>query len=66
MKKKPYEMKIIRQVNDSDFFSTFDKDIKYYCRKCKFYEGKCTLNRVIRICRKKRLKDVPIQESERR
>lgn len=59
-------MKIIQQVNDSSLSMTFDKDIKYYCSKCKFYKGECTLKRVIRICRKKRLRNVPIQESERR
>lgn len=66
MKKVPFEDKIISKVIRVEADLTYDRDVKYYCKKCKFYENKCTLNRIIRICRKKRLRNVPIQEDERR
>ena len=38
-----------------------DKQNKNYifgmCKKCRFYKGKCTKNRIIRICAKKGLKN---------
>ena len=46
------------------FFNNYYKDTKYYCSKCKYYKDKCTLKRVVRICRKKRLRNVPIQENK--
>lgn len=38
------------------------RNIKYYCSKCKYYKGECTLKRIIRICKKKGLRNVPISE----
>ena len=51
-------------INDNFEYPEYFKHIKYYCRKCKFFKGKCTLNRVIRICIKKGLRNVPIQEDK--
>ena len=45
-------------------FKYFYIDEKYYCRGCKYYKKQCVLRRVVRVCRKKRLKNVPIQEKE--
>ena len=42
-------------------YACYDTETKYYinlmCRKCKFYDGRCTKNRVIRICAEKGLKN---------
>lgn len=40
-------------------FKYFYIDEKYYCRGCKYYKKQCVLRRIVRVCRKKRLKNVP-------
>ena len=45
-------------------YPEYFKYIKYYCRKCKFFQDKCTLNRIIRKCNKEGLKNVPIQKNQ--
>lgn len=53
-------------MKDLEIFSypEYYKNIKYYCRKCEFYQDKCLLKRVIRICKKKGLRNVPIQKNQ--
>ena len=46
------------------YYPYYSKHIKYYCKKCKYYKEKCVLNRIIRICKKEGLRNVPIQEDK--
>jgi hypothetical protein len=59
-----YKPRMIPDIKTGSFEDNYYKDTKYYCSKCKYYKDRCTLKRVVRICRKKRLRNVPIQENK--
>lgn len=61
---KPVQ-KIVSDINNTTYLDEFERDRKYYCSKCKlFIDNRCSAKRIIRVCRKKRLRNVPIQESK--
>lgn len=51
----------IKQEQKAKEYACYDAQTKHFivfmCRKCKFYDGRCTKNRVIRICAEKGLKN---------
>ena len=46
-------------LQDTEYF----KNVKYYCSKCKFYKDGCSLKRVVRVCKKEGLRNVPISKN---
>lgn len=54
--KKDYEADVWQ---DMEYY----RNVKYYCSKCKFYKDGCTLKRIIRVCKKEGLRNVPISEN---